>query len=144
VRQVRKSGLCSGLAIAAAMFVAQPVLANGGDFFEELALHGLQENPNMGSPYFGFARDARGRGVNGATVTITATATGETKSTTTNILGHYKLYGFDKSIDSEDVELTCSKDGFTQSALTRETMEDRPMQPVEANCTLAPVTASAQ
>jgi hypothetical protein len=129
--------------MAAAAFAIQPAFANGGDFFEELALHALEENPNMGSPYFGFARDARGRGVNGATVTATVKATGETKSAQTNILGHYKLYGFDKSISSDDVELTCSKDGFTQASMVREVMEDRPMQPVEANCVMAPVTADA-
>ena len=80
MRQSKISGLCAGVAIAALMFGAAPALANGGDFFEELALHGLQANPNMGSPYFGFIRDARGRGVNGATLIATAKSSGETKT----------------------------------------------------------------
>ena len=143
MKRSKITGLCAGVAIAAAMFGASPVLANGGDFFEELALHGLQANPNMGSPYFGFVRDARGRGVNGATLVATVKSSGESKSVRTNILGHYTLDGFDKSVSSEDVEITCEKEGFEQVRVERRVMEDRTLQPVEANCSLAVVTADA-
>ena len=137
------TALCASAAIAAVAFGAGPALANGGDFFEELALHGLQANPNMGSPYFGFVRDARGKGVHKATLTATVKTTGETKSVETNILGHYTLDGFDKSISSDDVEISCSKDGFVQARIERRVMEDRTLQPVEANCTLTAQTADA-
>jgi hypothetical protein len=143
VKRSRITGLCAGVAIAAAMFGASPVLANGGDFFEELALHGLQANPNMGSPYFGFVRDARGRGVNGATLVATVKSSGESKSVRTNILGHYTLDGFDKSVSSDDVEISCEKEGFEQVRVERRVMEDRTLQPVEANCSLTTVTADA-
>jgi hypothetical protein len=125
------------------MFGAAPALANGGDFFEELALHGLQANPNMGSPYFGFIRDARGRGINGATLVATVKTSGVSQTVRTNILGHYTLDGFDKSVSSEDVEISCEKDGFEQVRVERRVMEDRTLQPVEANCTLATITADA-
>jgi hypothetical protein len=137
------TGLFAGAAMAALAFGAAPALANGGDFFEELALHGLQANPNMGSPYFGFVRDARGKGINRATLTATVKSTGETKTATTNILGHYTLDGFDKSVSSDDVEITCEKEGFVQARIERRVMEDRTLQPVEANCTLTPQTADA-
>ena len=135
--------LSAGIAISALIAGAVPALANGGDFFEELALHGLQENPNMGSPYFGFIRDARGRGVNGATLVATVKASGEKKTARTNILGHYTLDGFDKSVSSDDVEITCEKDGFEQVRVERRVMIDRTLQPVEANCTLTQKTADA-
>jgi hypothetical protein len=137
------TGLFAGAAIAAIAFGAAPALANGGDFFEELALHGLQANPNMGSPYFGFVRDARGKGINNATLVATVKTTGATQSVTTNILGHYTMDGFDKSISSDDVEITCEKEGFVQARLERRVMEDRTLQPVEANCVLTPQTADA-
>lgn len=137
------SGLFAGAAIAAIAFGAAPALANGGDFFEELALHGLQGNPNMGSPYFGFVRDARGKGINNATLVATVKTTGATQSVTTNILGHYTMDGFDKSVSSDDVEITCEKEGFVQARLERRVMEDRTLQPVEANCVLTPQTADA-
>lgn len=143
MKRSRITGLCAGVAIAAAMLGASPVLANGGDFFEELALHGLQANPNMGSPYFGFVRDARGRGVNGATLVATVKSSGESKSVRTNILGHYTLDGFDKSVSSDDVEISCEKEGFEQVRVERRVMEDRTLQPVEANCSLTTVTADA-
>lgn len=136
-------GVAGAIAIAAVALSTSPALANGGDFFEELALHGLRENPDMGSPYFGFVRDARGRGVNDAMLVATVKTTGETKTVETNILGHYTLDGFDNSISSEDVEIRCEKDGFTQVRVERRVMEDRTLQPVEANCVLAPITADA-
>jgi len=143
---VKKSTLVkfsAGIAMSALIMGAVPALANGGDFFEELALHGLQENPNMGSPYFGFIRDARGKGVNGATLVATVKGSGEKKTARTNILGHYTLDGFDKSVSSDDVEITCEKDGFEQVRIERRVMIDRTLQPVEANCTLTAKTADA-
>jgi hypothetical protein len=111
-----------------------PAKANGGDFFEELALHGLEENPNMGSPYFGFVRDSRGRGVNQAQVSFTYEK--GTSIVQTNILGHYKQDGFDKSVDSNEVVIECKKNGFKQVRVERRIIVDRPLQPIEANCIL--------
>jgi hypothetical protein len=139
----RALGAAGALAIAALTFSAAPALANGGDFFEELALHGLQANPDMGSPYFGFIRDPRGRGINDALLVATVKVTGEKKSVETNILGHYTLNGFDKPISSDDVDIRCEKDGFTQVRVERRVMADGTLQPVEANCVLAPITADA-
>jgi hypothetical protein len=136
-------GVAGAIAFTALVFSAAPAVANGGDFFEELALHGLQANPDMGSPYFGFVRDQRGRGVNDALLVAKVNATGETNSVETNILGHYTLDGFDNSISSEDVDIHCEKDGFTQIQIERRVMADRTLQPVEVNCVLAPITADA-
>lgn len=111
---------------------------NGGDFFEELALHGLQANPNMGSPYFGFVRDDKGKGVNRASITFVEPS-GSSMTVLTNILGHYTVDGFDKSISSHDVEISCSKEGYEQLRVDRRVMEDRTLQPVEANCVLEPI-----
>lgn len=138
-------GAVGGAIFLTAALAGTPALANGADFFEELALHGLQDNPDMGSPYFGFVRDIRGRGVFGATLTATVKDSGESKSVTTNILGHYTLYGFDKKIDSANVEISCSKAGFRQvDQVARRSYDDRPLQPIEANCKLSPVTAAAR
>lgn len=133
-----KFGLICALIISAASMAPLAANANGGDFFEELALHGLRENPNMGSPYFGFVRDERGRGINDAKLIATVKSTGETKAVETNILGHYKLDGFDNSIGSTQVELRCEKEGYSQVRIERRVMEDRTLKPVEANCFLAP------
>ena len=137
------SGIACAIAIAALTLPAVPAAANGGDFFEELALHGLRENPDMGSPYFGFVRDPRGRGINDALIVAKVKTTGETKSVETNILGHYTLNGFHDSIRSDDVEISCEKDGHAQIRVERRVIANRTLQPVEANCVLAPIGADA-
>ena len=140
----KRSVGAAGAIVAVVLTVfSAPAAANGGDFFEELALHGLQENPDMGSPYFGFVRDQRGRGINKALLVAKVKTTGETKSVETNILGHYTLDGFHNTIRSDDVEVSCQKDGFTQARIERRVMIDRTLQPVEANCVLVPLTADA-
>jgi hypothetical protein len=137
-----KLGIACALITSAACLAPLTANANGGDFFEELALHGLRENPNMGSPYFGFVRDERGRGINDAKLIATVKSTGETKSVETNILGHYKLDGFDNTISSNQVELRCEKEGYSQIRIERRVMEDRTLKPVEANCFLSTSVAN--
>ena len=131
----KKLMLLGGMVILGAMaWYLTDAEANGGDFFEELALHGLQEDPNMGSPYFGFVRNSRGRGVNNAQISFTYE--NGTRVVTTNILGHYTQNGFDKSVDPADVVIECRKSGYKQVRVERRVMVDRTLQPVEANCTL--------
>jgi hypothetical protein len=38
--------------------------------------------------------------------------------------------------------VSCSKQGFKQSNVVRRQYKDRPLQPVEVQCTLSPVTAA--
>jgi hypothetical protein len=139
-----KTSLFAGLAFAAATLAAAPALANGGDFFEELQLHWGELKPDSGSPYFGFVRDARGKFLQGATVTATIKPSGSSLSMQTNVLGHFSLPGFAKHINPETVVVSCSKPGFKQVNVTRRWYKDRLMAPVEVQCTLAPVTANAK
>jgi hypothetical protein len=137
-----KAGGIGGLAIAA-LALGTPALANGGDFFEELQLHWGGVKPDSGSPYFGFVRDSRGKFIQGATVTATIKPSGSSMSIQTNVLGHFTIPGFAKSVNSDNVEVSCAKQGYKQASVTRRNYKDRPMQPVEVQCTLAPVTAAA-
>jgi hypothetical protein len=114
------------------MLVSNPALGNGGDFFEELALHGLKEYPEMGSPFFGFVRDSNGRGVNKAVILFSIL--GNEKSVFTNILGHYTTGGFHHSIDAGIVNIFCIKEGYRMVRIERRQMMDRTLQPIEANC----------
>ena len=137
-----KAGGIGGMALAAVAF-GTPALANGGDFFEELQLHWGGVKPDSGSPYFGFVRDQRGKFVQGATVTATIKPNGSSMSMQTNVLGHFTIQGFNKSVNPDNVVVTCAKPGFKQASVTRRQYKDRPLMPVEVQCTLAPVTASA-
>jgi hypothetical protein len=138
---LKLGGLAVGLLAIAGL--TTPALANGGDFFEELQLHWGGVKPDMGSPYFGFVRDSRGKFIQGATVTATIKPGGSSMSIQTNVLGHFTIAGFAKHINPDTVEVTCAKQGYKQANVTRRHYKDRPMAPVEVQCTLAPVTAAA-
>ena len=142
MKKSRSFLLLGGAFLAAASLATAPALANGGDFFEELQAHWGGIKPDAGSPYFGFVRDARGKFIQGATVTATIKPTGSSISIQTNILGHFTIPGFAKHIDPATVEVSCAKPGFRQANITRRWHQDRPLAPVEIGCILAPVTAS--
>ena len=137
-----KAGGIGGLALAA-VALGTPALANGGDFFEELQLHWGGVKPDSGSPYFGFVRDSRGKFIQGATVTAMIKPNGSSMSIQTNVLGHFTIQGFNKSVNPDNVVVSCAKQGFKQANVVRRQYKDRPLAPVEVQCTLAPVTAAA-
>ena len=137
-----KAGGIGGFALAA-VALGTPALANGGDFFEELQLHWGGVKPDSGSPYFGFVRDSRGKFVQGATVTAMIKPNGSSMSIQTNVLGHFTIQGFSKSVNPDNVVVSCAKQGFKQANVVRRQYKDRPLAPVEVQCTLAPVTAAA-
>jgi hypothetical protein len=130
-------------AMLAGVALGTPALANGGDFFEELQLHWGGVKPDSGSPYFGFVRDTRGKFVQGATVTAMIKPNGSSMSMQTNVLGHFTIQGFNKSVNPDNVVVSCAKQGFKQTNVVRRQYKDRPLAPVEVQCTLAPVTAAA-
>jgi hypothetical protein len=138
---LKAAGL-GGLAVAA-LALGTPALANGGDFFEELQLHWGGVKPDSGSPYFGFVRDSRGKFIQGATVTAMIKPNGSSLSIQTNVLGHFTIPGFAKSVNPDNVDVSCKKQGYKQANVTRRHYKDRPLAPVEVQCTLAPVTAAA-
>ena len=128
--------------LAGGLVAAVPVFANGGDFFEEFAANWqLGKNPDEGSPYFGFVRDARGKAIPNATVSATIQPIGTSMTVQTDILGHYKIPGFSKEIDPKTVDITCGKPGFKQVARDRRAQKLADA-PIEVSCTLAPASQS--
>jgi hypothetical protein len=129
--------------LAVAAFVsglvgAAPALANGGDFFAELAeLHAGRAEGEMGPTYFGFVRDSRGRAMPRATVSATIGSSGSSMSVQTDVLGHYRIEGFSSTIDPASIEISCSKPGFQQRTLDRRTQRS-PNAPIEVICMLEP------
>jgi hypothetical protein len=120
-----------------------PAFANGGDFFEEFAANWqLGKNPDEGASYFGFVRDARGRALPNATVSATIKTIGTSMNVQSDVLGHYKIPGFSKSIDPKNVDISCGKPGYRQVARDRRTQRAKDA-PVEVSCTLAPAAAQS-
>jgi hypothetical protein len=127
--------LCAPLAVFIA--AASPALANGGDFFEELSASWNQNHTDDGVPYFGFARDSKGKAIPNATVTAT-TPSGSSFVVQGDAMGHYRIPGFSKRVDAKKVQVTCSKTGYRLVARDRRLLRGAPDAPVETNCVLAP------
>ena len=129
--------LTMSFALASCMGVCTPALANGGDFFEELAASWGAANTDEGVPYFGFVKDNKGKGIAGASVAAT-TATGSTFVVQADNLGHYRIPGFSKCVDAKLVQINCSKSGYKLVTRDRRVMRARVNVPIETNCVLAP------
>jgi hypothetical protein len=91
---------------------------------------------NDGPPFFGFVRDADGAAVGDARVTATVKSGGAVV-TTTNSIGVYKVAGFAKSINPDDIAISCAKDGYKQdNVVRRPNAPGDTKDPVEVDCVL--------
>ena len=130
-------GVLGGCLLAAGFFVSTPVLANGGDFFEELNASWGQQNSDDGVPYFGFVRDSKGKTIPNASITAT-TAKGSSFVVQADNMGQYRIPGFSKSVDPKLVQITCGKAGYRLVSRDRRVLRGAPNAPIETNCILAP------
>ena len=91
---------------------------------------------NDGPPFFGFVRDADGAAVGDARVTATVKSGGAVV-TTSNSIGVYKVAGFAKSINPDDIAISCAKDGYKQANVMRRPNAPGDMtDPIEVDCVL--------
>lgn len=91
---------------------------------------------NDGPAFFGFVRDADGAAVADAKVTA-AVKTGGAVVTTTNTMGVYKFPGFAKSINPNDIVISCDKSGYKQANVVRRPNAPGDMKdPIEVECYL--------
>lgn len=125
------------LALAACGIGAMPVLANGGDFFEELSATWGAANADEGVPFFGYVKDTRGKMVGNVSITAT-TAGGSSFVVQSDNMGHYRIPGFSKSVDAKLVQVTCAKTGYKLVARDRRVLRTSANVPIETNCVLAP------
>jgi hypothetical protein len=143
VRSSFSSAGLGGLVCAGAILFAVPAYANGGDFFEEFSANWGTANPDTGPAYFGFIRDSRGKAISNAAVSATIQPIGSSMIVQSDVLGHYKIPGFSKTIDPKNVVIGCSKPGYRQVASNRRVQKGKPNAPIEIVCMLAPVAANA-
>jgi hypothetical protein len=131
-------------ALALGCFIgAGPALANGGDFFQEFADRMAEGNSDLGPSYFGFVRDAAGRGVSGALVTATIKTSGSAMTVRADVLGHYRVPGFNSTVDPELVEISCKAPGHVYASSSRRAQRRNLARAIETDCILSTVTADA-
>lgn len=93
-------------------------------------------NAEEGPAYFGFVKDSSGVPVRDAKVSA-GYRDKLTLVTRTNASGAYKLPGFKKDINPNEVTISCSKEGYRQVRVFRyPPPKGRPVKAVETECRL--------
>jgi hypothetical protein len=92
--------------------------------------------PDEGPSYFGVVLDTAGMPVNDARVSATY-RDGLAMVTRSNATGAYKLPGFNKRINADEVKISCAKPGYRQVRVVRRpSPSGRPVRAVETECRL--------
>lgn len=127
---IRMARLVATTAMAAIICVPTSARAGGASLTDEDIGSGAS-----GPSFIGFVRAVGGIGINDAKVT--AELKGGALVTATDVLGLYKLPGFGKSIDPEDVKISCAKDGYKQANVVRRPHASGDAStPIEVDCYL--------
>ena len=118
------------LAAALALTAPSAGRAGGTGFTDE------DISASDGPAFFGFVREVGGPGVPDAKVTAELKDRGALV-TRTDIMGVYKIPGFGKDINPDDVAITCAKDGYVQANVQRRPRDPGDTKdPVEVECYL--------
>lgn len=95
-----------------------------------------QDDADAGTPFFGFVKDlnARGKGIADAKVTAEIKGSNAALITRADVQGHYRLSGFGKDVNPDNVAITCTVDGYKLDRTPRRKLSNDPGAPVEVDC----------
>jgi hypothetical protein len=123
--------LCCLALLAALAPAAALAGADSADGHDE-----VPPNPEEGPAYFGFVKDASGVPVRDAKVSASY-RNNLTFAARSNATGAYRLPGFRKGINPDEVVILCSKEGYRQLRVFRyPPPRGRPVTAVETECRL--------
>ena len=91
---------------------------------------------DAGPSYFGMVKARDGAGIADAKVTVSVKAFNSSLILRADEDGHFKIKGFDKSVDPEQVEFSCSQDGYKFFARSRQQRGTEANSPIEVTCIL--------
>jgi hypothetical protein len=128
---VRRVVRMAGPAIAMACALSIAAWAGGAGFGDD-----DDNSEEEGPSYFGFVRDTNGATVPDAKVSVGVKNRGAV-ITRTDLLGTYKVPGFGKEVDPDDVVISCDKQGYKQVRVVRRSRSTTDLRiPIETECTL--------
>src|SRR5262247_4041937 len=110
---VRCAGRMMGAVLAMTCALSIAAWAGGAGFGDD-----DDNSEEEGPSYFGFVKDTNGATVPDAKVTVGIKNRGGVV-TRTDALGAYKVPGFGKEVDPQDVEVACDKQGYKQTKTLR-------------------------
>ena len=121
------------IAMIGALMLSAPALVRaGGVGFSDDDSTTEDEGPS----YFGFVREVDGPGVADAKVTAELKDRGALV-TRTDIMGVYKIPGFGKDINPDDIVISCAKDGYKEANVSRRPRDNGDAKdPIEVECYL--------
>lgn len=121
------------LALLVLLVVVAPALAGAN---RDRGQDEVGPDPNEGPSYFGLVRDAAGKPIDDARVTATS-RDGLAMVTRSDAAGAYKLPGFNKRINADEVKISCTKPGYRQIRVFRHPpLRGGPVRAVETECRL--------
>jgi hypothetical protein len=86
----------------------------------------------------GFVKDADGNTLPEAKVVVSFKAGNTDLITRSDATGHFRIPGFSKDASIDNVELSCSKDGYRQTgSLKRPRIAGSDNAPIEVDCVMA-------
>lgn len=96
--------------VALGLGLASAAWAGGGGF-------GTDEDSDQdaGPAYFGVVKDKDGKALADAKITATIAKSNSSLVLRANSQGHFFIRGFDKSIDPNDVTISCDKEGYRET-----------------------------
>jgi Carboxypeptidase regulatory-like domain len=117
--------LIACVALAAAAAHAGPDALDGHD----------EHGPDDGPAYWGFVKDQSGVPVRDAKVS--AVHKNLTLVTRTTATGAYRVRGFKKDVNPDEVKISCEKEGYRQIRVFRYPLpKGKPVKSVETECRL--------
>src|SRR5215831_19605739 len=95
-----------------------------------------ENNPDEGTPFWGFVKDEKGVLVRDAKVSASY-KNSLTLVTRTSATGQYRVRGFKKEINVNDIVITCAKEGYKQARVYRYPLpKGKPIKSVQTECRL--------
>jgi|SRR5215471_18482213 len=95
-----------------------------------------ENNPDEGPPFWGFVKDEKGVPVRDAKVSASY-KNSLTLVTRTSATGQYRVRGFKKEINVNDIVITCAKEGYKQARVYRYPLpKGKPIKSVQTECRL--------
>ena len=120
--------------LASLLIVSISGLAHaGGGSFDSMD---EDADKDAGPAYFGFVKDKDGTGIADAKVTVSVKAFNSSLILRTDDEGHFKIKGFDKRVDPEQVDFSWSQDGYKFFARSKQQRGSEENSPFEVTCVL--------